>query len=132
MDCRASADGHLKKPQTHATPLDTSPWEVRQQKRHANNSSSNLRFDPFTTMLAAALRADGYGVTTVKATGMQGEVGIVCIVVNRKNQKRAVQIIRQYNPNAFVTTQNIHYVNRPHDHGGLGEAAGSERRRARG
>ena len=77
------------------------------------------------TMLADALRAAGYGVTTVKATGMQGEVGIVYIVVNRKNQKRAVQIIRQYNPNAFVTTQNIHYVDRPHDHGGLAEAAGS-------
>jgi hypothetical protein len=56
---------------------------------------------------------------------MQGEVGIVYIVVNRKNQKRAVQIIRQYNPNAFVTTQNIHYVNRPNDSGGLDEAPGS-------
>jgi hypothetical protein len=64
-------------------------------------------------------------VTTVKATGMQGEVGIVYIVVNRRNQNRAVQIIRRYNPNAFVTTQNIHYVNRPHEHSGLAEAAGS-------
>lgn len=77
------------------------------------------------TKLADALRADGYGVTTVKATGMNGEVGIVYIVVNRKNQKRAVQIIRQYNPNAFVTTQNIHYENRPNDQGLLAEAAGS-------
>ena len=56
---------------------------------------------------------------------MEGEVGIVYIVVNRKNQKRAVQIIRQYNPNAFVTTQNIHYVDRPQGQGGLAEAAGS-------
>ena len=62
--------------------------------------------------LAGALRADGYGVTTVKAAGMQGEVGIVYIVANRKNQKRAIKIIQQYNPNAFVTVQNIHYVNR--------------------
>ena len=67
------------------------------------------------TALAAALRTDGYGVTTVKATGMQGDVGIVYIVANRRSQKRAIQIIRQYNPNAFVTIQNVHYVNRPAD-----------------
>lgn len=64
------------------------------------------------TELANALRSDGYGVTTVKATGMQGEVGIVYIVANRKNQKQAIQIIQQYNPTAFVTIQSIHYVNR--------------------
>lgn len=65
------------------------------------------------TELADAIRADGYGVTTVKATGMQGEVGIVYIVANRKNQKHAIQIIQRYNPNAFITIQNIHFVNRP-------------------
>ncbi len=62
--------------------------------------------------LATALRADGYGVTTVKASGMQGEVGIIYIVANRKNQKHVMQIIQQYNPKAFVTVQTIHYVNR--------------------
>jgi uncharacterized protein YebE (UPF0316 family) len=77
------------------------------------------------TDLANALRADGYGVTTVKATGMQGDVGLLYIVVNRKNQKHAMQIIQQYNPNAFVTIQNIHYVNRPLDKDILSGAAGS-------
>ncbi len=65
------------------------------------------------TELASALRSDGYGVTTVKAAGMQGEVGILYIIVNRKSQKHAIQIIQEHNPNAFVTIQNIHYVNRP-------------------
>ncbi len=65
--------------------------------------------------LANALRGCGYGVTTVRAAGMQGEVGIVYIIANRKNQKEAIQIIRQYNPNAVVTIQSIHYVNRPLD-----------------
>jgi uncharacterized protein YebE (UPF0316 family) len=65
------------------------------------------------TALADALRAGGYGVTTVKALGMQGAVGIVYIVVNRKNQRPAMEIIRKYNPNAFVTIQNIQCVNRP-------------------
>ncbi len=67
------------------------------------------------TELTTALRAGGYGVTTVKAAGMQGEVGIVYIVANRKNQKQAIQIIKQYNPNAFVTIQSIHFVNRSLD-----------------
>lgn len=77
------------------------------------------------TELADALRAQGYGVTTVKASGMNGDVGIVYIVVNRKNQKRALQMIRQYNPNAFVTTQNIHYLDRPHDNGVLSDETNS-------
>lgn len=77
------------------------------------------------TDLANALRADGYGVTTVKATGMQGDVGIVYIVANRKNQKHAIEIIQQHNPNAFVTIQNIHYVNRPADRGILLHGGGS-------
>ena len=62
--------------------------------------------------LATALRAAGYGLTAVKATGMQGEVGLLFIVVNRKNQKHALEIIQQHTPNAFFTIENIHFVNR--------------------
>ena len=77
------------------------------------------------TELADALRTEGYGVTTVRATGMQGDVGIVYIVANRKSQKRAIQIIQQYNPNAFITIQNIQYVNRQMDKAVLANAAAS-------
>lgn len=65
--------------------------------------------------LADALRNAGFGVTTVKASGMQGEVGIVFIVVNRKNQKNAIEIIQRNIPNAFFTIENVHFVNRPLD-----------------
>jgi uncharacterized protein YebE (UPF0316 family) len=65
--------------------------------------------------LANTLRSAGYGVTTVKASGMQGEVGIVFIIVNRKNQKHAIEIIKHHMPNAFFTVENIHFVNRPLD-----------------
>lgn len=75
--------------------------------------------------LVDALRGSGYGVTTVKASGMQGEVGIVFIIVNRKNQKHAIEIIEQYNPNAFYTIENIHFVNRPLDANILTNASGS-------
>lgn len=76
--------------------------------------------------LATTLRADGYGVTTVKACGMQGEVGILYIIANRKNQKHVIQIIQQYNPKAFVTIQAIQHVNRLLDKGIFSAAADSE------
>jgi uncharacterized protein YebE (UPF0316 family) len=74
--------------------------------------------------LADALRNAGFGVTSVKATGMQGEVGILFVIVNRKNQKQAIGIIQQYNPNAFFTVENIHFVNRPVDKNILTDASG--------
>jgi uncharacterized protein YebE (UPF0316 family) len=76
--------------------------------------------------LATTLRSDGYGVTTVKASGMQGEVGILYIVANRRNQKHAIQIIQEYDPKAFITVQAIHRVNRLLDKGIFTTAAGPE------
>jgi uncharacterized protein YebE (UPF0316 family) len=65
--------------------------------------------------LADMLRNAGFGVTSVKATGMQGDVGIHYIIVNRKNLKKAIRIIELISPNAFYTIENIHFVNRPLD-----------------
>jgi uncharacterized protein YebE (UPF0316 family) len=76
--------------------------------------------------LANALRCAGYGVTTVKASGMQGDVGIIFVIVNRKNQKHAIEIIKQYNPNAFFTIENIHFVNRSLDKNMITDTARSK------
>jgi uncharacterized protein YebE (UPF0316 family) len=65
--------------------------------------------------MAGGLRAAGFGVTTVKAYGMEGEVEIVFVVVNRKNLKTAIEIIQKHNPTAFFTIENVHFVNRPVD-----------------
>jgi uncharacterized protein YebE (UPF0316 family) len=65
--------------------------------------------------LADTLRSAGFGVTSVKATGMQGDVGIHYIIVNRKNARKAVEIIELKAPSAFYTIENIHFVNRPLD-----------------
>ncbi|MBN2273834.1 MAG: DUF2179 domain-containing protein [Bacteroidales bacterium] len=62
--------------------------------------------------LINALRESGYGVTTVNAMGMQGEVGILYIVINRKKLKDVIETIYSYNPNAFFTVENIGYVNK--------------------
>jgi uncharacterized protein YebE (UPF0316 family) len=75
--------------------------------------------------LAGALRRAGFGVTTVKATGMQGDVGILFIIVNRKNQKHAIKIIERHTPNAFFTIENIHFVNRPLDKNIITDSAGT-------
>ncbi|HEX2395438.1 MAG TPA: DUF2179 domain-containing protein, partial [Bacteroidales bacterium] len=61
------------------------------------------------TGLAETLRKAGFGVTLVKANGMQGEVGIHYIIVNRKNLKTAIRIIEQHSPTAFYTVENIHF-----------------------
>ena len=74
--------------------------------------------------LANALRNAGFGVTTLQASGMQGEVGILYVIVNRKNQKQAIEIIEHHTPNAFFTIENIHFVNRPLDKNIITDSAG--------
>jgi uncharacterized protein YebE (UPF0316 family) len=74
--------------------------------------------------MVGALRAAGFGVTTVKASGMEGEVEIVFVVVNRKNLKNAIDVIQKHNPSAFFTIENVHFVNRPVDRNIITDATG--------
>jgi uncharacterized protein YebE (UPF0316 family) len=62
--------------------------------------------------LTNALRKAGYGVTSVNAMGMQGEVGILYIVINRKKLKEIIGMINEYNPNAFYTIESVNFVNK--------------------
>jgi len=65
--------------------------------------------------LIDSLRAEGYGVTSLEATGMNGEVGVIFMVINRKRLKHVLGLINKYNPNAFFTIEDINYVNRSAD-----------------
>ncbi|MBN2482407.1 MAG: DUF2179 domain-containing protein [Bacteroidales bacterium] len=65
--------------------------------------------------LISTLRHEGFGVTSVKATGMQGEVGILYVIINRKRLKHVVDLIQQYNPKAFFTIEDINFVNKSAD-----------------
>jgi len=58
------------------------------------------------------LKEKGYGITTVKAHGIDGEVAVIYIIVNRKNIKEVVDIIKQFNPNALYTIEDIRFVNK--------------------
>jgi uncharacterized protein YebE (UPF0316 family) len=62
--------------------------------------------------LTNALRKAGYGVTSVDAMGMQGEVGILYIVISRKKLNEVIGMINEYNPNAFYTIENVNFVNK--------------------
>jgi uncharacterized protein YebE (UPF0316 family) len=60
--------------------------------------------------LIRVLRMNGYGVTTHDAEGSQGKVGIIYTIINRKSIADIVQIIKEYNPNAFYTIEDIRFV----------------------
>jgi uncharacterized protein YebE (UPF0316 family) len=60
--------------------------------------------------LISVLRKKGFGVTAIKAEGSQGEVGVIYSVINRKNINDFVNIIKNYNPNAFYTIEDIRFV----------------------
>jgi uncharacterized protein YebE (UPF0316 family) len=62
--------------------------------------------------LTVALKNKGYGITTIKATGINGEVGVIYIIVNRKKINDVVNIIKQHNPQALYTIEDIRFVNK--------------------
>lgn len=62
--------------------------------------------------LIEALRNNGFPVTTVNATGSYGDVAILYIIVSRKNIDQVLELIRQYNPRAFYTVEDIRFVSK--------------------
>jgi len=53
-----------------------------------------------------------FGVTQVAARGIKGRVRIVFTIIRRRNLNKIVGIIRQYNPNAFYSTEDIRSVSK--------------------
>ncbi|MEA1886401.1 MAG: DUF2179 domain-containing protein [Bacteroidota bacterium] len=62
--------------------------------------------------LVMALKDSGFGVTSIKATGVEGEVGVVYIIVKRSMVKPVLKIINDYNPRALYTIEGVKLVNR--------------------
>lgn len=62
--------------------------------------------------LVSELKDSGFGVTSIKATGVEGEVGVVYIIVKRSMVKPVLEIINDYNPHALYTIESIRLVNR--------------------
>lgn len=62
--------------------------------------------------LIDALRKNGFPVTTVNATGSFGDVSVLYIIISRKYINQVLELIRQYNPRAFYTVEDIRFVSK--------------------
>jgi uncharacterized protein YebE (UPF0316 family) len=62
--------------------------------------------------LIEELRTKGYGVTSVKALGIEGEVAVIFIIARRSRIQEILDMINRFNPRALYTVESIKYVNR--------------------
>jgi uncharacterized protein YebE (UPF0316 family) len=60
--------------------------------------------------LTDALKGSGYGLTTHSADGAHGPVTIVFTVVKRQELSRVVGIIKQFNPHAFYSVEDVRHA----------------------
>jgi len=61
--------------------------------------------------LVDSLRNAGFRVTTLNASGLKGEVKIIFTVAKRKRWKELIGIIRDVNPDAFYSVEDVKYTN---------------------
>ena len=60
--------------------------------------------------LVGHLRGRNYGVTTADASGTSGSVHLVFTIIRRKDLKEIIDIIRQFNPKAFFSVEDVREV----------------------
>ena len=56
------------------------------------------------------LRSKGYGVTNMEANGVKGKVHVIYIIIKRSDFQDVTEIIKQYNPQAFYTVEDVSTV----------------------
>lgn len=61
--------------------------------------------------LVAFLREQGYGVTVVDGQGINGKVNLIYTIVKRSEIRRVIDIVKQFNPKAFYTVEDVKSVN---------------------
>ncbi|MCH8556531.1 MAG: DUF2179 domain-containing protein [Balneolia bacterium] len=62
------------------------------------------------TELTEVLRENRYGATTVSATGKSGMVRLILTIIKRKDLNKVQNLVKQYNPNAFVSVEDVRSV----------------------
>lgn len=65
-------------------------------------------FNEITTILRDA----GFGVTETMGRGKDGSVAILIVVIRRRDFPFLMQVVREKDPTAFVTTNDAHFVYR--------------------
>ena len=68
---------------------------------------STKRFDAFIDYL----KDNNYGVTLVDAQGLYGEANILFSIIPRNRLKSAVTFIKESNPQAFYSIEDVRFVN---------------------
>jgi len=58
------------------------------------------------------LAGKGFGVTSTEAMGTRGRVNIIYCVIKRTDYQKVAEIIKEYNPNAFYTIEDIRFANK--------------------
>ncbi len=81
------------------------------EKRLAiGNSLIRIITQKDSTELINHLRSKGYGVTTMEANGVKGKVHVIYIIIKRSDFQNVTEIIRQFNPRAFYTVEDVSVV----------------------
>ncbi len=65
------------------------------------------------TALLNYLRTTRFGFTSLKAEGHKGNVNLIFSVVERKDLKELVEIVRSYHPKAFYSIEATKYASEP-------------------
>ncbi len=71
------------------------------------------------TELLKQLQAKKYGVTSRISEGMYGKVRELFMIIKRKNARHIIEIVREYDPAAFISIQDVRAVSGgmfPHKH----------------
>ncbi len=56
------------------------------------------------------LREHNFGVTSVSATGVSGRVRLIISVIKRKDLDEYIGIVKQFNPKAFISIEDVRSV----------------------
>lgn len=62
--------------------------------------------------LLAELKDEGYGITSLRGNGINGEVGVVYVIIKRNHIGPISEIIKKHNPHALYTIEDIRYVSK--------------------
>lgn len=60
--------------------------------------------------LVEHLKSANYGVTSIDGHGSAGEVQVIFTIVPRREVKSVVDLVKQFNPNAFYSIEEVGFV----------------------
>jgi uncharacterized protein YebE (UPF0316 family) len=68
------------------------------------------------TDLINFLRSQRFGVTSVSALGISGQVQLIISVIKRKDLDEYISIVKRYNPKAFISIEDVRSVQEGYFH----------------